>query len=279
MIRPWIAATAAAASPLLLGLALATGDRDRLLERSGRPAPVDRRRGRRSPPADARWLPPVCAVTASLAGVALGGPVPALLLGVGGAALPIALRRRRHARRVRAVQEQLIDAVAALASGLRAGRSLPQSLRLAGSEVGPPLGPTLRDVADRVHLGELLDAALGDWEERVGGADARLVAGVLRLHRRTGGALGPALDDLGRTLRARLGGERELRALTSQARLSAAILGLLPIGFFLFLSVVSRGDVEGALRTQVGASAIVAGVVLQGLAFLWIRRLMRVEPS
>ncbi len=42
--------------------------------------------------------------------------------------------------------------------------------------------------------------------------------------------------------------------------------------------MVSRNDIEGALRTQLGVSAIVAGIVLQGLALLWIRRLLVVEP-
>jgi tight adherence protein B len=68
-----------------------------------------------------------------------------------------------------------------------------------------------------------------------------------------------------------------VRSLTAQARLSAAILGLLPLGFFLFLSVVARRDIETAYRTPAGASAIALGAVLQGMAFVWIRRLLRVE--
>ena len=277
MIRSVIAATTAAAAPLLAGLAFGAAERERLLERSGHAVRAERGSRARTPLGDARWSALVLGLGAAIAGLALGGPVAAVLLGAGGAALPATLRRRRRARRSHEVQAQLVDAVAVLAAGLRAGRSLPQSLDLAGSEVGPPLGPSLAEMADGVVLGEPLDAALRDWEERIGSADARLVAGVLRLHRRTGGALAPALDDLIGTLRARLSGERELRGLTSQARLSAAILGLLPIGFFLFLSVVSRSDIEGALRSSLGVSAIVAGVVLQGFAFLWIRRLMRLE--
>jgi Flp pilus assembly protein TadB len=66
--------------------------------------------------------------------------------------------------------------------------------------------------------------------------------------------------------------------LTAQARLSGAILGLLPIGFFLFLSATSRGDVAAAYRSSTGATAIVLGLAMQAAAFAWIRRLLRVEP-
>jgi tight adherence protein B len=192
-------------------------------------------------------------------------------------AVPFALERRRATRRARRIEEQLIDAVTAIASALRAGRSLVQSLVVAAVEVGDPLGAVLSEAADRASLGVPVDEVLDGIAYRIGGADARLVTGVLRLHRRTGGALAAALDDLVGTLRARRDGARELGSLTAQARLSAVILGLLPFGFFLFLSAVARRDVEAAYRSAAGASAIGIGLALQGAAFVWIRRLLRVE--
>jgi len=191
--------------------------------------------------------------------------------------VPLVIDRRRRSRVAQRTEEQLLDAVVSIAASLRAGRSLLQSLGTAGAEVGPPLGPVIEEAAGRVALGVELDRALQDIATHLGGADARLVTGVLRLHRRTGGALATALDGLASTLRARRDGARELRSLTAQARVSATILGLLPLGFFLFLSVVARGDVETAYRTPAGAAAIGVGLALQGAAFVWIRRLLRVE--
>ena len=71
---------------------------------------------------------------------------------------------------------------------------------------------------------------------------------------------------------------REVRSLTAQARLSGAILGLLPIGFFGFLWLTSRRDMLTALGSSLGRTAIVIGLVLEAAAFLWIRRLLQVEP-
>ena len=140
----------------------------------------------------------------------------------------------------------------------------------------PPLAPALAHVVDSVHLGGSLDAALDTWATAVGTEDARLLVGVLTLHRRSGGDLPRVLDQVAATLRERSEAAREVRSLTAQARLSGAILGLLPIGFFAFLWMTSRGDVEGAFDSPIGIAAVVTGLVLEGIAFLWIRSLLEV---
>jgi tight adherence protein B len=188
------------------------------------------------------------------------------------------IERWRATRRADLVQDQLADAISAIAAGSRAGMSLPQAVGLAGEQVPEPLGGSLRAVVDATRLGVSLEDALDRWVTAIEVPDVRLAAAVLRLHRRTGGALAPVLEGLARTLRERRAAVREVRSLTAQARLSGAILGLLPIGFFLFLLLTSRRDMAIALGSPLGRTAIAAGLVLETAAFLWIRRLLRVEP-
>jgi len=183
----------------------------------------------------------------------------------------------RARRRTGEMGSQLADAVSAIASGNRAGLSLQQAVELAAEQGPPPLGPSLQEVADRAALGSPLDDALERWATAIPIPDVRLAGAVLRLHRRTGSALPPLLEGLARTLRERAAVTREVRSLTAQARLSGAIMGLLPIGFFAFLWLTSRRDVVAALHSPAGRTAIVVGLVLQGFAFLWIRHLLRVE--
>lgn len=221
-------------------------------------------------------------MVAGALGAAMAGRLVAGLPGaVAGIAIvivwPFVVRRRRRARRDEAVQEQIAEAVATIASCLRSGRSVLQAIELAAEELDPPLGPSLRRLADRVELGEGLPEALEAWGADLRSQDARLAAGVLRLHRRTGGALASTLEELASTLRKRRSAARELLSLTAQARLSATILGLLPIGFFLFLSAVARQDLQEAYRSGLGASAIAIGLALQAIAYLWIRQLLRIE--
>lgn len=275
MIAALTAGAMAAAAVVLAERAVAGEAREHLLGRAGWRRASRADPGPRLPDAVLRA---VGAVAAWLLGGVLAGVVGSVAAAVGVLAVPPLLRRRRETRRALAAEEQLADAVSVMALGLRAGRSLVQAIELAAAETEPPLGPSFRRLADRASLGDRLDDALGSWTLEVTGADARLAAGVIRLHRRTGGAIAAALEELASTLRARRSAARELRSLTAQARLSATILGLLPLGFFLFLWVVAREDLQNAYRTPMGVGALALGLTLQALAYLWIRRLLRVEP-
>lgn len=277
MIGGAVAAALVASTIVLFASALGVEERRRFLERmSTMNVGIDDVRRRRP---SRRVIVGAAAVGGGCVGALVGGPVVGIAVGVASAIAPVAMDRKRNAGRRTAIDGQLLDAVTAIASALRSGRSLGQALTTAADEADDPLSTILADTAHAASLGVPMDEALDRFADAVGGSDARLVSGVLKVHRRTGGALAASLDDVARTLADRREAARELRSLTAQARLSAAILGLLPLGFFLFLSVVARRDIESAYRTTAGASAIGIGLALQGAAFLWIRRLLRVDEA
>ena len=129
-----------------------------------------------------------------------------------------------------------------------------------------------------LELGVPFDDALDRWASTSAPTTRAWSPACLRLHRRSGGDLPAVLDQVAGTLRERHAAAREVRALTAQARLSGAILGVLPVGFFAFLWITSRNEIEGAFRlARRGSRAIGLGLVLEGLAFLWIRRLLEVR--
>ena len=196
---------------------------------------------------------------------------------VGAIAIGLHVRSRRRASNARRRrEEQLADAVAAIAAGIRSGLSLTQSLAHARDEAEEPLREDLANMVSRIETGVPIREALSGWSEQLDSEDARLIVGVLDLHRRSGGDLPAVLENLVRTLRDRRAAQREVRALTAQARLSAVILGSLPIGFFAFLLLTSRREMLDAMAAPVGRIAVALGLGLEGLAFLWIRRLLEV---
>jgi tight adherence protein B len=216
-----------------------------------------------------------------LAAISLGllfaGP-PGVILGVAAAAaIPRIIRMRRAARERALLDEQLTEAVSSIAAGMRAGFSLSQALRFAAGEGSPPLAASMQALVGRSALGMPLGTSIELWSEAQGGRDVRLVAGVLRLHGRSGGDLPAVLDRLVETLRERRSAARDVRSLTAQARLSGAILGFLPLVFFGFLGLTAPHDLAVAIRSPAGLAALIVGFVMQGAAFLWIRYLLRVE--
>jgi tight adherence protein B len=276
-MRPEVAAMVLASLPgLFAAVAADLVERERVRARAG-----VRRRERAWGGAGRRLRAPTPRALGALGGIVVGVAVAglpgAVMGGIAAIIIPLVRARRKVARRAEMMEEQLGQAVSVIAAGLRTGLSLLQAISLSADEVGAPLGATLRGLADRVSLGVPFPRSLDGWVAEVGVPEARLTAGVLSLQRRTGGDLPVVLDRLARTLRDRQAAAREVRSLTAQARLSGAILGFLPIGFFLFLSVTSRRDIAAAYHSSTGATAIVAGLLMQGAAFLWIRRLLRVE--
>jgi tight adherence protein B len=213
----------------------------------------------------------------SIGAFALVGTV-GIPIGVGiGWVVSFQVARRRSMHVAGLVDEQLADAVRGIAAGLRAGLSVPQSLAYAADEAETPLGTSLRELVDGLDVGVPLDDALASWSSSVGTDDARLLSGVLRLNRRSGGDLPPVLDQVATTLRERRTAGREVRALTAQARLSGTILGLLPVGFFAFLWLTSRRDIQGAFRDPAGVGAVALGLTLEAIAFVWIKHLLEVR--
>ncbi len=263
------------AAGLFAGLAIRHADRSvvaRRIDGTEVRVPVRRDPLPALPGLDWRWWP----LVGALGGWFLGGGIAA---GLGAVVTVVGSRMLRHrgaARIAAALDEELADAVHSLAAGMRAGLSVPQAIAYAAREGEPPLADGFARIVDRVEFGGELEDALGDWADGIGTDDARLVVGVLALHRRSGGDLPRVLDQVAATLRERSSASREVRALTAQARLSGAILGLLPIAFFGFLWLTSRSDIEGAFASPIGVGAVVVGLVLEGIAFLWIRSLLEV---
>jgi len=187
--------------------------------------------------------------------------------------------RRRRARAVTPImiEERFADAVGALAAAVRSGASLTQAIRYAATEAVPPVRDDLGTVVEQLDTGIALDRALRSWSSTRPTANVELVVGALELHRRSGGDLPTVLDQVVGTIRDRVSIAREVRSLTAQARMSAWILGLLPVGFFGFLWLTSRRDIEGAMSTPVGIACVVVGLLLELGAFAWIRKLLVVE--
>lgn len=214
------------------------------------------------------------------------GALPGLrLAGLPGAALGVAVAfaaRRMLARRTRlrsrqAIERQLADLVDACMLAVRGGASVAQALEIATQEVDEPMASIASRALAEQRLGVAFEPALRDLAAAVGSEDARLFALVMSIHHRSGGNVAGPLAEVATTIRHRIAVRRELRALTAQGRISGAVLGTLPVAFFLVLSATSHHELAPVYRSPAGAAMVIAGLVLEGVAYVWIRHLLKVE--
>lgn len=172
------------------------------------------------------------------------------------------------------VVEALPGALDRVSAGLRAGSTVGESLRdLAGG--GGPLAPDLRRLDARSQLGVGLGDALAQWAHERPLPGVHAVTGALALAVSVGGTCATALEGLGESLRAREATIREAHALSAQARISAFVVGGAPVAYIVFVSLADPGALDLLVTTNPGRACLVIGLVLEGLAALWMRALLR----
>jgi len=191
---------------------------------------------------------------------------------IGAAAAARVLARRRAA----AYERELPAVLESVAAQLRAGSSLRQAV---SGTVPPPSASVLPDhwrrlSEDLAVVG--VEAALDRWVEAAGDrASVRLAAGALALAAATGGSPARAVDGVASTLRARLALGQEVRALSSQARASAAVIAAAPVVFSVLAGLGDRRIVAFFL-SPLGFVLLVVGIGLDVLGAWWMHRLCRV---
>lgn len=210
-------------------------------------------------------------------GLAVAGLVGTLVGAVAGFFLLQALVRQRARGRVDALEAQVADALVLMASALRAGYSLPQALAASARETPEPLGHLLAEAERRSGLGTPVEEVLAEVADRMGSADLAMVATAVAVERKVGGSLGEILDAMAVTIRERIQVRMRLRAMTSQNRLSATILTMLPVGVGGLLALTARAFVSVLWTTTPGLGILLAIVILDAMGAIWIRRVSQLD--
>jgi tight adherence protein B len=182
-----------------------------------------------------------------------------------------------RARRRRRIEAQALDAMALLASGLRAGYSVPQAIGLVSKHSPQPTASEFSLAAQEISVGMHLADALARMARRTANADYELVAIIVRVHHEVGGNLAQILDSVSETLRERFELRRQVNALTAQQRLSSIVLTILPFALVTFLFVMDRSFVEPLFNQTVGRLVLALAGVMVFVGWTVMRSLGRVE--
>lgn len=157
------------------------------------------------------------------------------------------------------------------ARGLRAGGSLSTAIGAAGAAAPGP-GQVMLPAVDALHRGLSMAAAL----ERlvpVAGTPQAVVTPVLRACVELGGQAAGPLDRVAANLHARADADAERVAHSAQARLSAQVLTVLPIGVFSLMAL-GEPSIRAASMSPIGLACILSGGALNLAGWWWMRRLI-----
>lgn len=172
---------------------------------------------------------------------------------------------------------QLPEALERMAGSLRTGSSVPQALAECGRDGEAPLSVELAALASSLSHGVSMGRALDVWTEQHHDDGTRLAASALLLAAQLGAAPGRALDGVAATLRERNQLSAERHAQATQARYSAIVLSVAPVGFTALLVISNDAASRFLLTTVPGWACLAIGLGLDAAGALWMNRLTRVS--
>ena len=193
---------------------------------------------------------------------------PWLSLGVGvvaGAGLPHMVVGHFVKKRLNDFNSKFPDAIELLVRGLRSGLPVTETLGVVSQEIPGPVGIEFRGVVERIRIGRTMEEALQETADRLGTPEFQFFVITLAIQRETGGNLAETLSNLADVLRKRAQMKLKIRAMSSESKASAYIVGALPFIVFAMIWWINPSYIGGFFTED---RLIVAG--LGGLVWMSI---------
>jgi tight adherence protein B len=181
------------------------------------------------------------------------------------------------AREKKRFEKQLPDTLTLLSTSLRAGYSLLQAIEAVASEAPDPTAREFSRAVAETRLGRSVPDALQSIVDRTQSEDFEWAVMAIEIQREVGGNLAEVLQTVADTMLARNRLKGEIKALTAEGRLSAIVIGALPIFMGGFLWFTNRGYLQPLLDETVGLIAIGVGILLMLGGFLWLKKIVDIE--
>jgi tight adherence protein B len=185
-----------------------------------------------------------------------------IFVGVGG---PHFVIGRMIKRRINKFNSNFPDAIELMVRGLRSGLPITETLVIVAGEITGPVGEEFRMVADKMKIGRTMEAALQDTADRLGTAEFQFFVITLAIQRETGGNLAETLSNLADVLRKRAQMKLKIRAMSSESKASAYIVGSLPFVVFTLVYMINPHYMAGFFSDQRLEVAGIGGIIWMGM--------------
>lgn len=222
----------------------------------------------------------VCGAIGWLLTSVVGGAGPVTAAGVtlfATIGVPHMVVGRMAARRKAKFTALFPEAIDLIVRGLRSGLPVTESVRVVSQEIGPPVGEEFRSVIDAIGFGETLDDAMWAVAKRIATPEFKFFVVSLSVQRETGGNLAETLENLSDVLRSRRQMKQKVKALASEPKASAIILGSLPFIMFGLIAAINWEYLSQLFTDPRGHRLIIAGLISQAIGVAVMAKMVRFE--
>lgn len=183
------------------------------------------------------------------------------------------LRKQRAA----SFQQQLPDALLLIANSLRSGASLQSAMHFISQEMPAPIGQEFSLLLRQLRLGQPIDVALAELEQRLPSIDCTRMAAAITLGHSTGGQQAPLLERLAGSMRKKQQLQQRIQSLSAQGRMQGRVMTILPLFLTLVLWAIETVTVEQLVQHPLGWIIAIAMLVMLGFGQWFISRMLRVQ--
>lgn len=188
----------------------------------------------------------------------------AIALGLfAGVAIPHFTVSQLITRRIAKFNARFPDAIELMVRGLRSGLPISETMGVVATEVKGPIAVEFQNVVDKMKIGRTMEAALQEGADRIGTPELQFFAITLAIQRETGGNLAETLANLADVLRKRAQMKLKIKAMSSESKASAYIVGALPFIVFGLIWFINESYMQGFFTDT---RLIIAG----GCGLLWM---------
>ncbi len=226
------------------------------------------------------WLMSVVSgILFGVAPVAIGAPIYAGAISafVGFLGFPRWLLGYLCRRRQNVFLADFADAIDVMVRGLKAGLPVSEAMKIISTEQGPPVGPEFMEVVEGQRVGISIDQGIERMVERMPLPEVNFLAIVMAIQSKTGGNLSEALGNLSRVLRDRKKMKSKIRAISQEAKSSAAIIGSLPILLMGGMMMLNPEYLNPLFQTNIGNLCLVGSGVWMTMGVLVMRKMINFE--
>ena len=183
----------------------------------------------------------------------------------------------RIGSRKRRFLSQFPDAIDLIVRGVRSGLPVTEALQAVGKELPNIVGDLFREVTGSIKLGKTLDEALALAARTLEVQELKFFMISLAIQQETGGNLGEILYNLGMLMRRREQMKLKIKAMSSEARASAMIIGSLPFIMFCVIYLIDPAYVMKLFIDPRGWMLLAAGMTSLGLGVGTMSKMVRFE--